>query len=128
MSTRHTFLADILVNAVEGGINYWAETKNYHWSKRDEDGEISSEYADDVYVDIREKDYATEKEETPWFRVKAESLERGIEKIKDPNFQINPQIAKQVLYSDHFSDAGDIDTEIADVIVQATMFGEIVYG
>ena len=36
---RTDFLASVLVTAVEGGINYWADTRNYDDGSQDDDGE-----------------------------------------------------------------------------------------
>ena len=41
---------------------------------------------------------------------------------------MNRAIVGYVVVSDNENDAGDIDSEAADCIIQAAIFGELVYG
>lgn len=131
-------LQECLVTAVEGGINYWA------W--------VDSEWNETVWgdngtftVDIREHDdddeveifgfagvHAT-KTTGPKHTLNTEVVLRGFEKILSGEVQCG--IRDEIFRSIHESDslaiaeryfAGDVSE--CDCIVQAGLFGEIVYG
>lgn len=100
------FLRDVLGSAIWGGINYWANI-----TEQSEDCcDIAPKSPDDfqsqpltlahLVVGIRR---ATEKE--------ACAL----------------QIRKEIMNAIHYQNAGFIDEECADVIVQLALFNEIVY-
>lgn len=129
---REEFLADIISTAIEGGIGYWAETRHYQWVnngvpqlvviKAGYDPDLKFEDTRAVIVDFEGENPNTEREIT------IDVIARGIAKIKDPKFRINKTLRGTILAADVENDAGEIDVEGADVIVQAALFGEIVYG
>ena len=49
LPTRQRCYSDLIITAVEGGIGYWSECRNYHWQNAAGD-EIAA------YVEIREVD------------------------------------------------------------------------
>lgn len=105
MNDRTKFITGIVDTAFGGGINYWAEI----------DGEEIREYDDEGPVG-------------EWIRVTPSLVEEGIAAVKDPSFQIRDDILMTILLSDRSNYAGEIDIEAADVIIQAAIFGMIVYG
>lgn len=116
---RALFLADVVITAVEGGIGYWARTRNYRWDEGDD--AAGQAYAT---VEVFDADGAL----ADWKLVNADTVAHGIGKIRDANFKINPDLRALILGADAENDAGNIDADAADVIVQAGLFGEIVYG
>lgn len=115
MDNRKELIFDIIVAAVEGGINYWAKVREYHWSDKTWEARVQVR---DVYD-----------EEPGWVTVDAEVIERGIAKVKSKGFQVRSDIRKNILLADITDgEEGDLDAECADVIVQAALFGEVVYG
>ena len=108
MTDRSEFLTDIVDTALAYGINYWAE--------------ISAEIGS---TKIREYD-----EDGPvgeWIEVTPALIEKGITRVKEPSFQVRDDILTAILLGDRNNDAGEIDIEAADVIVQAAVFSEIRY-
>jgi hypothetical protein len=114
---RATFLAEILITAVETGIDYWADISEYHWH---DDGEHTRATAK---VKPSEANGPA-----AWHSLTVETIEKGIAKVKEPGFQINDTLRRDILGGDTDNEAGLIDADGADVIVQAALFGEIVYG
>ena len=55
-------------------------------------------------------------------------IQAGIDKVKSGAIELNKDILKAILVADVINDAGDIDSDAADCIVQAALFDEIVYG
>ena len=105
MTDRTEFLTDIVDTAFGGGINYWAEISAGKIREYDEDGPVGE-----------------------WIDVTPALIEKGIAVVKDPSFQVRDDILTAILLGDRNSDAGEIDIEAADVIIQAAVFSEIRYG
>ena len=51
-------------------------------------------------------------------------IKKGFERVLDPEFEVNPRIREDI----ESGKASRIDAFAADVIVQAAVFGKIVYG
>jgi hypothetical protein len=114
---RQRLLADILIGAVEGGTGYWATVSDYQHSGPVADTSATLreiEPGDDEHPDGRE--------------VTTETIEHGIQKILDPYFRICTHLRAAITHAHHEGDAGGLDAEAADAVVQAGLFGQIVYG
>lgn len=119
----------IVISAIEGGTNYWAECKGYKWKSWyvDADAPYGHENyeklrdipRDEVLVSIREDADQVEPEAgRAWFGITIENLEKAL---------CTALMTHTHLFS--FRD-GEIDTDAtgADVVFQLAMFGEVVYG
>lgn len=120
------FLADVLTTAVEGGITYWATLAQVYRAK---DGDPLPLDDLSVYgVDVHEEDDGGHVHRA----VTLDTVHTGIHRIVSGSVEIAPSlrhvIAGAVLGYGEGPDAGDIDADAADVIVQAGLFGEVVYG
>lgn len=125
-------LADIVHTAIEGGINYWGECRNYKWttwyepdpenSRENYKAEKIKDLPDNfVYVEVREDSYQLgETTRTPntWVKIRKADLERGFALA----FAKHPHMY-------HARDGEvDMDAYGADAIIQYAVFGELVYG
>jgi hypothetical protein len=129
---RQEFLADVITTAVEGGINYWSTVSGYKWFFPDLDGG-SAEHEEgmaNAYVTVHPED------EDVSFYIDTEKIEEAINRILDAG-PVGPNKSgglltrygwSQVCLASKESDAGEIDADIADCIVQVACFGELVYG
>jgi hypothetical protein len=105
----------IHVTACEGGINYWAELQTY---------------------DFRGTSTVTDMEdENASYDITAEVIAKGVQRIVSGEVKISPSIRLSIIRevmeaaSGGESDGGcGCDANEADCIVQAGLFGEIVYG
>ena len=114
---RADFLSLVVITAVEGGINYWAETDRYKWNEQ-------SGNFKDASVVVRDLEGNLPAEWTP---VTLETIEAGLSNIrKDTNSQ--SYLIPSILNADRTNDAGNIDADAADFIVQYGLFGKAVYG
>jgi hypothetical protein len=102
---RTEYINDIIDTAFEGGINYWADIRGKKIMEYNDDGPVGE-----------------------WITITQSLVESGIERIKHPSFLVRDDILLAILVSDRNMDASEIDIEAADVIIQAAVFGEIVYG
>lgn len=118
VAPRKEFLSDILLTAIEGGINYWAWQHARSW---DEDYEILNA----ITISPMDEDGSEGTQVT----VDHAKLEEAIALIVGPQseFEVRDDILQQIVLATRNNDAGEIDAEAADVIVQAACFGEIVY-
>jgi hypothetical protein len=114
---REEFLADIIITATEGGTNYWARSRAYHY-----DGDPKFTHVE--FCDMELEGTAEEK----WNLVNVDVVARGLQKVLDPEFKLSSLIRDHIRLANNENDAGEIDAGAADIIVQAGMFGEIVYG
>lgn len=108
---RTEFLRDILITACYDGVWYWAIGR-----KSDLMGEGS--------IELKEVDC----DGAIWHKITLDTVAKGLAKIREPGFKINKQMRGWIMAGDAENDACDIDTECADAIVQAALFGELVYG
>lgn len=106
------FTSDVVTTAVEGGIYYWAEVTHYRW--------LDVPHA---YATVTERD-----EPKRTAVLNRETIMAGIVRVLDPAFSVREDLRGILARALALDDAGDVDVEIADVIVQAAVLGEIVYG
>lgn len=110
---RTDFLASVLVTAVEGGVNHWAAIKDYKWLE-DADKNLTS-----AAVELNDG--------FGWKRVGLNMVASGIGKLKRGTVPIADGLKATLVLADKENDASDVDSELADCIVQAGLFGKLVY-
>lgn len=119
-------ILDIFTTAMEGGINYWSWTHEYHWMKHD-----GSDDFDNFYALIEETD------DGPKHRIDRKVIEKGYtiateELQADEIFwSMSAPISKKKMLSPSYvdeEDAWDFDAGDADIIVQLGLFGTVFYG
>lgn len=119
---RKQTLMDLLCTAVEGGSNYWA---SFRAIKRTSD-------LDYLEVRVVETEAHNDVGEQLRLNVTAEDLAKGIERLAQAAFNWEESDGKRgfATAGKHFADAvfdvGDATT--ADVVLQMTVFGELIYG
>ena len=121
------FLADIVICALEGGIGYWAQARTYKWWSPTLDGG-TAEHVDgmsNAYAVIRVMD---DDESNEWLAIDLDLIALGMKRMLAPGFRIRDDIASNVFLARKNCDAGEIDAEIADCIVQTGLFGEVEFG
>jgi len=116
MSTTHVSSTDsdldnTLITAVEGGINDWAVVRRYHAVE-----------GTPVTVEVQEDDPATAVR-PGWHLVNRDVIARGLQACAERY----PNVISHYLQSGGPGDRAP-DAEVADAILQAGLFGEIVYG
>lgn len=114
INIHQEFLADVLITAVEGGINYWVDViEDYVWQ---ENGQMISH----PRASIKPID---EERLRP---LGTGQIKIGIHRILNSDL-VNPQIKSQIFRAVSEAFAGDIDATAADAIVQVALFDDIVY-
>jgi len=103
---------DILTDAIEtNAIQYWA--CNY--------GAILIWRTDDLTIAKAEFYADNAKDKKIFYRLTHALIQTGINRVLDPAFQVRDDIRASILEKDN-------DSESCDVIIQAALFGEILYG
>lgn len=116
-TAREQFLDDVTTTAIEGGIGYWSVCHKYEWDGKPE-----------VTAVIQELDEWQNKAFGPLITVNRKLINKGIKTIMDGEAGISDRVIKEIAGANATNDGCDIDADAADVIVQAAVFGEIVYG
>lgn len=124
---RKQFLTDVLTTAVEGGINYWAAVSGYRWDVPLGEARVDvweSEEADDDFGTHWPSDYVPK-------HVTIDTIAHGIAVLTEQRKDAQPGSywRSGFLAANRTNgDEGDYDAGIADDILQAGIFGEVVYG
>lgn len=122
LTGRESFLHDVFVTAIEGGIDFWAHIKKYRWS--DGDGNESA----DAYALIEEDEEGAKEQ-----KIDLDTIRKAFGQInktkageKLPGLSAENVARFKQAYKEF--DAGDIDSYDASCIVQLGLFGEVIYG
>ena len=123
MSERESMYRDILITAVEGGVNYWASVSEYKIKCDDETGEIVSVTATLADED-EDKEYAVD---VATIRKGMSLLHKGGGHYRKPAPEWWVKKWRKA-YRGCATGEWDYDACDADCVVQAGIFGEVVYG
>ena len=158
---RKQFLHTVFITAMEGGINYWALTKEYHWGT---DGGVKIvEDIDQFYAVITsaedgwgvdtawqpKNELANPRDGVAWsphlqleenttLTIDIDVMERGVNMLVDKVIPAVQTEDRSCDFSRNYlrefviawlTDGcdGDYDAEVADIVVQLGLFGELVY-
>jgi hypothetical protein len=110
-----TFAEGILITALEGGIGYWSFS----------DDVVTNSAGDYVSATIC-PNYETEGDFEPGV-VRAADLERAAVLLRDSG-SLNGVLQGYLATALRDRDAGMIDADLADCIVQFALLGEVVFG
>ena len=108
---RQRFLSDVVIGAVDA-ITYWAEVKEYN--------------PDEFEASFNVREDADSGEGFQLFDT--EAVAKGIGLILDGSCHVNDSILGWVAEDNADNDAANIDGLAADCIVQAALFGKLIYG
>lgn len=125
-AARTEFLAYVLSAAFEGGIGYWSVA---------DDIERSGDYPDGDWNYAAMTLFEHDGDNAPGdcelaegicqgHRVTLDTVAHGVSLYVKSDYRLAPAVRQ----ASRENDAGDIDADLADVIVQLGIFGEIVYG
>lgn len=123
-------LFDIFVNAMEGGSTYWAKVKKYHWMKP---GSIAAQLPVEKASDLENFNAVIidiENAKEPEYAVNAEVIQKGLERLYNGEVTAGGQKwepGRQLQVIANLLN-GDDDMYDADIVVQAGLFGDLVYG
>lgn len=167
---RKKFFHMMFTTALEGGIGYWSECDQYHWSKSVQPweskvpGGVMEDDLDNFHATIynNEDDWGVEAAYQPntvgadihpnftpdshmihivkddQLSIDIDVIERGWElfmdavieatKSEDPGMSCSRKYFRQAIIQ-YLTDGqeGDSDADVADIVVQMGLFGEIVY-
>jgi len=124
-------LMGVFTTACEGGINYWASFRKYHWCL-DRPGSIDNMDYENFEAVIVEEGGGGE------ITINREVIEHGIDglakRLVGNDFRLNAYHTMAILELwkavniEGVLDYCDYDADTADLIVQQGLFGEIIYG
>lgn len=116
---REKFLADVLVGIVEdGGYNSWRQIMGGTY-RYEPPGEAFATIV--VIGDGRPEEHAMHD-------VSPDVIARGLGRLQSGEVECNSELLGWILRANDKNDATNIDAEAADVVLQAAIFGELIYG
>ena len=116
---RNRFLLDVFVTALEGGINYWAQIDKYKY------GELSFSHLLYAHAVVKGSEGGPPDD---WVRIDLETVSKGLEMLRGGQVRVNTNLLGDTLVAEATNDASEIDTELADCIIQLGLLGDIIYG
>jgi hypothetical protein len=122
------FLDDVRVTATEGGIGYWANVVDYTWREPDGRTVVVTHDPDDMadlHVAALASYYANG---CAGVVIDRAAIARGIAALLDGSVPVGKYLLDMISTGVREGDAGEIDSDGADVIVQAAIFGKIIFG
>lgn len=137
---RDEFYFSIFVTALEGGIGYWSKAEKYHWAldkdKREVTGneDLKGFYADVIdFVEHDDPEEWEDREKTPRLHIDRSVIVKGINALARGTATWGGQPLSdkgKARYAKLLADleGGDVDSDLADNIVQAGLFGDVRYG
>jgi transcriptional antiterminator Rof (Rho-off) len=112
---------EILVSGIEGGINYWAEIRHYRWNYETNEEYVLKNVSADIIEYETDKVYKiTHKDIIKTVKLIAHDKERLLSCSEDTIIQCCMAI--------YHPDMTDIDSIIADEIIQVALLGQVIYG
>jgi hypothetical protein len=140
---RNDFLATVIVTAVEGGINYWAAVSDYEFVDGPNYSLTSASVRVHEDADATDFDGETIVSSTG-MRVPEEGvlvtldtiasavqkIARGDAMVGEPGHfdPLGDYAVKLIREASAANDAGDIDSDMADIIMQVAVIGHVRYG
>ena len=118
---RDQFLFDVFIIGLEGGIGYWAQASEYKYRNPKGEDDLKGFFA-------TVHDAETKKPFKEGGRIDRTLINRGLTRVLASEFKINRELKRSILLANFENDAGEIDAETADCIIQAGLFGEIMFG
>lgn len=138
---REEFLSDVIIGAVEGGTGYWASVASYRWEDRpaaniyavliDEEQEDDVRAFAELFASAHGRKIKLSElidECDGIYRLDIDAVAKGIGLIVRGEVGVRSDLKALIAQASRENDAGDIDAEGADVIVQAALLGGVVYG
>jgi len=114
LSNRDQFYFEIMITALEGGVD---------WALGVEDVVRRGTGAGAYY-----ESYVLMEEDGRRHSVTPKTIRDGIKKMLSPGFRINKDLRSALFRANIEGDSGEIDSDLADYIVQVGLFGELIYG
>lgn len=114
------FLRDVAITAVEGWISYWATVEEYKWQDPVTGFELP-------WPIVRLSENDTSGVPVKNFILTARDLRGAVRRLCEGVTPINGFLRETLASAVDEDDAGMVDAELADCIVQVALFNEIVY-
>ena len=138
-TTKDQALLDVFTTACEGGINYWADVRKYHWTNDPNGDPLRAPDYEGFEARIMDKeDTYTGSDDYEPILINRETIEEGIDSLakrlvhNDLTLSSYHTIAIlelwKIVNAEGNDDNLDYDADTADLIVQQGLFGDVIYG
>lgn len=110
--------ADVICTAIEGGIDYWSDTIVY---KRTEGPEHT-------YAQITKHEDLRDPDDPDHYTINTDVVVLGLTRLLSGDVDVDGTIMDYIHQSLDDKSAYMIDNDAADIIVQAGLFGKVLFG
>lgn len=129
MSNRTEFLSNVMINALEGGINYWAFGRGL----KTEMGTNKYGDEDEFFLSVQVKDregpsFPDGDARNGWIVVDHDKLTQAIEKVIDGSVRCGTHYRNWIRDDWKSNEMSSFDAGCADIVFQVAAFGEVVFG
>ncbi len=129
----HEFLVDVLTTFAENRQYSWFDVKDYEWVRPNLEGGTAKRTPEgwaNAYGKVRVNRSEEGKRNGNWLPLDVELIAEGFRKIAvTPNkADLGDQARARILGALAIQDAGMIDINDADVILQVAVLGSVIYG
>ena len=121
-----SWVFSIFVSAMEGGSygsGYWCEILKYHWNEKDNKDFHSIIRVDELYEDDKDKRIAKRRKYT----INRNTILRGLKRVASGKMKVADSYVSACVSLLATGDE-DFDGDAADVVVQAGLFNEVIFG
>ena len=121
-----SWISSIYTSAMEGGSygsGYWCEILKYHWNEKNDRDFKSVIRVNEEYEDDKDKRIAKRRKYT----INRDTIIRGVKRVASGKMKVNDDYVS-VCVSLLTTGEGDFDGDRADVVVQAGLFNEVIFG
>lgn len=119
-------VSSIHTSAIEGGrygIGYWCEVVRYHWNPKDDNDFHSVIRIDEEYSNDKDKRLSKRRKYT----INRNTILRGLKRVASGKMKVADWYVSKCAQLLVTGEA-DCDGEVADVVVQAGLFNEVIFG
>lgn len=110
--------ADVITTAVEGGINYWSQVIAYKWTEGPEH----------TYAQVVKEEDLRDPGDPDHYTINTDVVVLGLTRLLNGEIEVNNQIMGYIRQSLDDESSYMIDADAADIIVQAGLFGKVLFG
>ena len=120
------WVSSIHTSAIEGGgygIGYWCEVVKYHWNPKDDNDFYSIIRMDEECENDDDKRISKRRKYT----INRNTILRGLKRVASGKMKVADSYVSTCVSLLATGD-GDFDGDAADVVVQAGLFNEVIFG
>jgi hypothetical protein len=138
ITTKDRVLLDVFTTALEGGINYWAHVRMYHWTNDPSGDPLRNPDYEGFEARIMDKEDVDGNDQYEPLIINRETIEEGIDELAkrlvhndltlSPYHTVAILELWKIVNAEGNDENLDYDADTADLIVQQGLLGDVIFG